>query len=48
MDALAVSVTAKGLAAYFPRELRDLADAREKLELCARLQKAGAVNHRKP
>jgi hypothetical protein len=37
VDALAASVTGKGLAAYFPRELRDLDDAREKLELCARL-----------
>jgi hypothetical protein len=37
LDALTASVTDKGLAAYFPRELRDLADAREKLVLCARL-----------
>jgi hypothetical protein len=36
-DALAASVTGKGLAAYFPRELRDLDDAREKLGMCARL-----------
>ena len=35
VDALAASVTGKGLAAYFPRELRDLDDAREKLGLCA-------------
>jgi hypothetical protein len=37
VDALAASVTGKGLAAYFPREIRDLDDAREKLRLCARL-----------
>ena len=37
VDTLAASVTGKGLAAYFPRELRDLGDAREKLALCARL-----------
>jgi hypothetical protein len=37
VDALAASVTDKGLAAYFPRELRDLDDAREKLALGARL-----------
>jgi hypothetical protein len=37
VDALAASLTGKGLAAYFPRELRDLDDAREKLGLCARL-----------
>jgi hypothetical protein len=37
IDALAASVTGKGLAACFPRELRDLDDAREKLALCARL-----------
>jgi hypothetical protein len=37
VDALAAMVTAKGLASYFPRELRDLDDAREKLGLCARL-----------
>lgn len=37
IDALAASVTDKGLAPYFPRELRDLDDAREKLGLCARL-----------
>jgi hypothetical protein len=30
-------VTGQGLAAYFPRELRDLDDAREKLGLCVRL-----------
>jgi hypothetical protein len=36
LDVLAASVTEKGLAAYFPRELRDLDDAREKLELCTR------------
>jgi len=36
-NALAASVTGKGLAAYFPRELRDLDDAREKLKLCTRL-----------
>ena len=37
---LAASVTGKGLAAYFRRELRDLDDAREKLGLCARLPSA--------
>ncbi len=37
VDALSDSVTGKGLAAYFPRELRDLDDAREKLGLCAGL-----------
>jgi hypothetical protein len=37
VDAMAASVTGKGLAPYFPRELRDLDDAREKLGLCARL-----------
>jgi hypothetical protein len=37
VDALAASVTGKGLASYFPRELRDLDDAREKLGLCGRL-----------
>jgi len=37
VDALAASVTGQGLAAYFPRELRDLDDARQKLKLCARL-----------
>lgn len=36
-DALAASVTGKGLVACFPRELRDLDDVREKLKLCARL-----------
>ena len=40
VDTLAASVTGKGLAAYFPRELRDLDDAREKLGLCARLLSA--------
>ena len=40
VDALAASVTGKSLAAYFPRELRDLDDAREKLGLCARLLSA--------
>ena len=34
VDALAASVTGKGLAPYFPRELRDLDDVREKLALC--------------
>ena len=37
VDALAASVTGKGLASYFPRELRDLDDAAEKLGLCGRL-----------
>ncbi len=37
VDALAALVTGKGLAPYFPRELRDLDDARETLGLCARL-----------
>ncbi|NLX96879.1 MAG: hypothetical protein GXY83_11945 [Rhodopirellula sp.] len=37
VDALAALVTGKGLAACFPRELRDLDDVREKLALCARL-----------
>ena len=37
VDALAASVRGKGLASYFPRELRDLDDAKEKLELCTRL-----------
>jgi len=37
VDALAAFVTGKGLRAYFPRELRDLDDAREKLGLCTRL-----------
>ncbi len=37
VNALATVVTSKGLAAYFPRELRDLDDARKKLALCARL-----------
>ncbi len=40
VDALAALVTGKGLAAYFPRELRDLDDAREKLGLCTRLLSA--------
>ena len=33
VEDVAASVTAKGLASYFPRELRDLDDAREKLVL---------------
>jgi hypothetical protein len=37
VEALAASLTDDGLAAYFPRELRDLDDARQKLKLCARL-----------
>ncbi len=37
IDTLAASVTDKGLASYFPRELRDLDDAREKLRLCTQL-----------
>ena len=37
VDALAASVIVRGLASYFPRELRDLDDAREKLGLCERL-----------
>jgi len=37
VEALAAAVMAQGLASYFPRELRDLDDAREKLGLCARL-----------
>jgi len=37
VDDVAASVTGKSLAPYFPRELRDLDDAREKLVLCARL-----------
>jgi hypothetical protein len=37
VDALVTSLTGRGLASYFPRELRDLDDAREKLGLCARL-----------
>jgi hypothetical protein len=40
VDALAASVTSNGLAAYFPRELRDLDDAQHKLGLCARLSAA--------
>lgn len=35
--ALTASVTTRGLAAYFPRELRDLDDARAKLTLCTEL-----------
>ncbi len=37
VDDVAASVTDKGLASYFPRELRDLKDTREKLELCSRV-----------
>lgn len=37
VDDVAASVTDKDLVSYFPRELRDLHDAREKLALCARL-----------
>ncbi|MCY2992219.1 MAG: hypothetical protein NTY19_30705 [Planctomycetota bacterium] len=37
VDDVAASVTDKGLAAYFPRELRDLEDVREKLEICSRV-----------
>ena len=37
IDALAASVTDKGLASYFPRELRDLDDLREKLALGTQL-----------
>jgi len=37
VDALAASVTSKGLAPCFPRELRDLDDARHTLALGARL-----------
>ncbi|NUQ64957.1 MAG: hypothetical protein HUU20_21040 [Pirellulales bacterium] len=37
VDTLVASVAGRGLAACFARELRDLDDAREKLELCARL-----------
>jgi hypothetical protein len=37
VQAMAASVADKGLTAYFPRELRDLDDVREKLGLCARL-----------
>ncbi len=40
VDALAASVTGPALAAYFPRELRDLDDARTKLTRCARLLSA--------
>jgi hypothetical protein len=36
-DVLAASVTGKGLASYFPRELCDLNGVREKLGLCMRL-----------
>lgn len=41
IDELAASVTDKGLAPYFARGLRDLNEAREQLELCARLLNAG-------
>jgi hypothetical protein len=37
VDSLAALVADKGLAAYFPRELRDVDDVREKLVRCARL-----------
>lgn len=37
VDDLADWVTGRGLAPYFPRELRDLDGAREKQALCARL-----------
>ncbi len=37
LDGLARSLTGKGLAPCFPRELRDLADARDTVELCKRL-----------
>jgi hypothetical protein len=37
VDALTAAVTAKGLSSCFPRELRDLDDARDKLEPCRRL-----------
>ena len=37
VDVLAASVTGKGLASYFPRELCDLDGVREKLGLCMRL-----------
>jgi hypothetical protein len=37
VDSLAAWVKGKSLAAHFPRELRDLDDAREKLGLCVRL-----------
>jgi hypothetical protein len=37
VDDLTASVTDHGLTSYFPRELRDLQSAREKLELCARI-----------
>ena len=40
VDALAASVTLIGLASYFPREIRDQDDAREKLGLCVRLPAA--------
>jgi hypothetical protein len=43
LDALTASVTDRGLSPYFPRELRDLADAREKLDLCVRLLPAARV-----
>lgn len=37
VDALAACVTGQGLAPYFPRELRDLDDAKEKLKRCTQL-----------
>jgi hypothetical protein len=37
VDVLAASVTGKGLASYFPRELCDLNGVREELGLCMRL-----------
>jgi len=37
VDDVTASVTGNGLASYFPHELRDLDDAREKLALCAQL-----------
>lgn len=46
VDALTASVTGKGLAAYFPRELRDLDDARDKLGLCMRLVGCATVSLR--
>jgi len=36
VDALAALLAGKGLTAYFPRELRDMDDSRQKLELCER------------
>ncbi len=41
VDAVAALVQDKGLAACFPRELRDLDDARQKLSLCSQLLAAG-------